>query len=191
MNTFLKLRLSVVAFLGATSLAHSQTTAFTYHGRLNNGSAPVTGTYDLRFSVYDTVAGGLLVAGPVPANAVDVANGLFTTRIDFGAGVFTGPPRWLEISVRPVGDPTFTTLGPRQELTSSPYAIRAQSAGTAAAVSAGSVVTSLNSLRDNVSLVAGANVTLTPVATASPSLHPGVMGPGCPLAPISFTPPAT
>ena len=163
MNTFLKLHLSVAAFLGAASLAYSQTTAFTYNGRLNNAGAPVSGAHDMRFAVYDAAgAAGNLVAGPLSVNAVEVTNGLFTARIDFGAAAFTGDPRWLEISVRPAGNGTFTTLNPRQELTSSPYAIRAQTAGTAVDVSNGSVVKSLNTLRDNLTLAAGANVTITP-----------------------------
>lgn len=137
----------------------AQSTAFTYHGRLNNNGVPVTGAYDMQFVVYDADTGVGLVAGPLPANAVGVTNGLFTARIDFGAGVFTGPARWLEISVRPAGNGNFTTLSPRQELTSSPYSIRAQTAGD---VANGSVVKSLNTLKDNVTLAAGANVTISP-----------------------------
>jgi hypothetical protein len=154
--------LAVASWLAAGTAMFAQTTAFTYHGRLNNNGTAVTGAYDMRFSIYDGDVGNGLVAGPLPVNALGVTNGLFTARIDLGAGVFTGPPRWLELSVRPAGSGNFTTLGPRQELMSSPYAIRAQSAGTAADVSNGSVVKSLNNLRDNVTLAAGANVTLTP-----------------------------
>lgn len=152
--------------LGATlASSFAQGTAFTYHGRLNANGAPVTGAYDMRFAVYDADVGGLLVSGPIPLNAVGVTNGLFMARVDFGAGVFTGPARWLEVSVSPAGAANFQTLNPRQELTSSPYAIRAQSAGTAASandVANGAVVKSLNNLRDDVTLAAGANVTLTP-----------------------------
>jgi hypothetical protein len=180
MNTLARLRLSVLTFLGIASFAQAQTTAFTYHGRLNNGGAPAAGAYDMRFSVYDAESGGVLVGGPVAANGVNVANGLFTARIDFGAGIFTGPPRWLEISVRQGGSPNFQTLSPRQELTSSPYAIRAQSAGTAVDVASGSVVKSLNNLRDNVSLVAGANVTLIPGGNSITIASSGGNGPWLP-----------
>jgi hypothetical protein len=180
MHTLARLRLSVLAVLAMTSFAHGQTTAFTYHGRLNNNGVAAAGAHDMQFRIYDAVTGGLLVAGPVPVNSVDVANGLFTVRIDFGAGVFTGPPRWLEISVRQGGNPNFTILSPRQELTSSPYAIRAQSAGTAADVSNGSVVKSLNGLRDTVSLAAGANVTLTPAGNTITIASSGGNGPWLP-----------
>ena len=32
--------------------ALAQTSAFTYQGRLNDGSSPASGTYDLRFQVW-------------------------------------------------------------------------------------------------------------------------------------------
>src|SRR5713101_7415958 len=39
-----------------------------------------------------------------------------------------GTYRFLEISVRHPGDPSYTTLAPRQQLTSAPYAVRATTA---------------------------------------------------------------
>jgi hypothetical protein len=162
MKTTLRISILFVAFLGIAAQMRAQSTAFTYHGILNRNRAPVTGEYDMRFTVYDVENGGAAVAGPLPKNAVGVTNGLFAVRIDFLGGVFTGPPRWLEVSVRRTGDANFETLSPRQELTSSPYSIRAQSAGTAADVSNGAVVKSLNNLRDNITLAAGTNVTLVP-----------------------------
>jgi hypothetical protein len=139
-----------------------QSTAFTYHGILNHNHVPVTGLYDMLFAVYDVENGGTSLVTPLPKDAVGVTNGLFTVRIDFFGGVFTGPPRWLEVKVRKTGTVPFETLTPRQEMTSSPYSIRAQTAGTAADVSTGAVVKSLNSLKDDVTLSAGANVTIAP-----------------------------
>lgn len=112
--------------------AFAQGTAFTYNGRLSNDGAPANGPHDMRFTVYDASAAGIAVAGPLPVSPVDVANGLFTVRIDFGANIFTGPTRWLHVEVRPVGGANYTVLTPRQEVTSSPYAIRAQTAGSVA-----------------------------------------------------------
>jgi hypothetical protein len=123
--------LTLLIFAGVNS-AVAQGTAFTYSGRLNNNGAPVNGAYDLRFTLHDASAAGNMIAGPLTVGPVDVANGLFTARIDFGADVFTGPPRWLHLEVRPLGGGGFTPLDPRQELTSSPYSIRAQTAGSVA-----------------------------------------------------------
>src|SRR2546422_4205266 len=128
MNT--KLLYSLFLLLTAATLARAQGTAFTYQGRLNLDGAPVNGPYDFRFSIYTAGAGGSLVAGPLPMDAVDVVRGLFVTRLDFGIGVFTGPARWLEVSVRPAGNGNFKTLDQRLGLTSSPYSIRADRKST-------------------------------------------------------------
>jgi hypothetical protein len=178
MKTKLKFHLLFLAILGASALARAQGTAFTYNGRLNNNGAPVSGAYDLRFTLYDASAAGNVVAGPLTINPVDVANGLFTLRLDFGAGVFTGPTRWLDIEVRPAGGGNYTQLSPRHEVTSSPYAIRAQTAGTAADVNLGTVVKSLNGLRDDLTLAAGANVTITPNGNTLTLASAGVGGNG-------------
>jgi hypothetical protein len=105
--------------------AIAQGTAFSYQGRLSDGTAAATGIYDLRFAVHDASTNGNAAAGPVIQNAVDVRNGLFSVTLDFGPAVFTGSNRWLEISVRTNGDSTFTTLTPRQPLLPTPYAITA------------------------------------------------------------------
>ena len=117
-------------------------TAFTYQGRLQDGGAPAQGTYDLRFTMYDAAADGS-TWGPVLTNAgVAIANGLFTTTLDFGAGVFDGSPRWLEIAVRTNGSAGgFTTLNPRQPVSPAPYAIWAASADSvpAANITSGTI----------------------------------------------------
>lgn len=100
-------------------------TKFSYQGRLLDGANPANGTYDLRFTLYDSLSS--LVAGPETNAAVAVSNGLFTVALDFGAGVFTGPSRLLEIGVRSnTVAADFTVLTPRTELTPTPYAITAE-----------------------------------------------------------------
>jgi hypothetical protein len=104
--------------------AHAQGTAFSYQGRLNDGGQPANGNYDLTFSLYYTNASGVPVAGPVTNSATVVSNGLFTTAIDFGSGVFNGTNCWLELGVRTNGSATaFGILTPRQPLTPVPYAL--------------------------------------------------------------------
>jgi hypothetical protein len=107
------------------STVFAQGTAFTYQGRLNDSGQPANGVYDLQFTIYDAPTNGNLIAGPVTNSVAGVDNGLFTVSLDFGAGVFTGPARWLEIAARTNGGAAFATLSPRQDLTAAPYAILA------------------------------------------------------------------
>ena len=134
------LKLLVVSFLlviaAQTSLA--QSSVFTYQGRLTDDGAPSNGSYELEFKLYDAASGGAQQPQPTPvtiqftgAQAVAVVNGLFTVQLDFGAGAFPGAARYLEVGVRKVGDQAFTTLTPRQPISSTPYSIRSASAATA------------------------------------------------------------
>src|SRR5215470_16632757 len=109
--------------------ATAQGTAFLYQGRLNDGGSPASGTYDLRFMIFDsTNSPGVVIAGPVTNAATAVGDGQFAVLLDFGNGVFTGPERWLEIAARTNGAAGFTLLTPRQLLAPSPYAIFANGA---------------------------------------------------------------
>jgi len=100
-------------------------TAFTYQGQLRDGGQPATGHYDLTFQLFNDSTSGTPVAGPL-TNSTAVSNGLFTATLDFGAGVFNGEARWLEIAVRTNGSTgDFTVLSPRQPVTPAPYAIHA------------------------------------------------------------------
>jgi len=102
------------------STSFAQGTAFTYQGRLNDGGNPANGRYDLRFILYTADPGGSQ-AGPILTNSsTTVNNGLFTTSLDFGSGIFAGGNYWLEISVRTNGSGSFATLNPRQKLAPAP-----------------------------------------------------------------------
>jgi hypothetical protein len=114
--------LSTLSLQPATVFA--QGTAFTYQGRLNDGINPASGTYHLRFALFDALTVGNQVGSPLTNSPVSVSNGLFTVTLDFGAN-FPGADRWLEIGVRTNGSGTFSTLSPRQQLTATPYAITA------------------------------------------------------------------
>jgi hypothetical protein len=108
----------VPIFNSPLTIAQAQGTAFTYQGRLNASGAPASGSYDLVFTLYTTNTTGSALAGPV-------TNGLFTTFVDFGPGVFTGASNWLAIAVSTNAANSFSTLAPRQQLTPVPFAITA------------------------------------------------------------------
>ena len=183
----MKTRIAICLFTALCGFAsavqvRAQGTAFTYQGRLNDGPAPANGLYDFNFSVFAVTNGGTAFAGPLTHSAVAVSNGLFTTLLDFGGDLFDGPgPVLLEIAVRPSGGGTFTTLSPRQLVTPAPHAISASlafQAVNASNVGDNAAVRSLNNLRNEVTLAAGQNVTITPsgntLTIASPA---GGVGP--------------
>lgn len=105
-------------------------TAINYQGRLNDDGSAANGTYDLLFKILDAPSEGAQVGVSVTLEDVEVAGGLFSVPLDFGAGVFDGDSRWLEIGVR-AGNSTgdFVTLSPRQALTAVPYALYAETVG--------------------------------------------------------------
>ena len=125
----------VLALVSSVSIAQDSApqvalgTAFTYQGRLENGSGPVDGTCDLRFKLLNAASGGTQIDGTETLTGVEISEGLFTVQLDFGAGAFNGYARWLEIAVRcPAGSGSYVQLSPRQELTPTPHAFYAGSA---------------------------------------------------------------
>ncbi|PWU21379.1 MAG: hypothetical protein C5B50_01855 [Verrucomicrobia bacterium] len=139
------------------STASAQPTAFSIQGRLNNNGVPANGNYDFQFSIFNAATTGNLIAGPVTVTSVNVANGVFSAIADFGPGVFTGQPRWIQISAAPAGSGTYITLPQRQQVLSAPYSIFA---GTASNVVNGAVVKSINGLKDDVILQGTGGVTI-------------------------------
>ena len=126
----------VVLVLGVQS-GRAQTpvgAAFTYQGRLTDGSSPASGGYDFQFILYDAAAGGAQVGPIIVRENATVTNGLFTVPIDFGTAAFAGQARWLEVGVRAgTSAEAFSVLSPRQELTVTPGAVFASTAATATA----------------------------------------------------------
>jgi Chaperone of endosialidase len=129
MNKFMKTNSIFIAICCLLSdisgLAFAQGTAFNYQGRLNDGGVPAEGYYDLQFVLFATNQFGFSAAILTNA-AVPVNNGLFTTTLDFGGGVFTGTNYWLDILVRTNGAASFIELSPRQPITPVPYAVMAE-----------------------------------------------------------------
>lgn len=119
----------VLCGLGTASVA-AMGTAFTYQGLLQVSGEPADGSFDFGFRLYDALTEGKMVGSAVSLRGVAVTGGIFTVPLDFGAAAFDGSPRWLEIAVAPFVEKRpapKTTLTPRQPVTATPYAIRAQS----------------------------------------------------------------
>ena len=108
-------------------------TGFTYQGRLEISGSPANGSFNLQFSLWDGPGTADKQTGTNQTCVTTVANGLFSVQLDFGAAMFTGDARWLQIAV--VTDGTITPLSPRSLLTATPNALYASQAGTAASAS--------------------------------------------------------
>lgn len=109
---------------GGSGANEPASTAFSYQGRLTEEGAPANGAYEFEFRLYDAQAGGNLVASIPGPYGIDVTDGYFTARLDFGSAAFSGVQLFLEIGVRPEADVPlpYAILNPRQELTAIPYA---------------------------------------------------------------------
>src|SRR5260221_12380541 len=76
-------------------------TAFTYQGRLMDGGNAAHGLYELRLGVFASSLGGNPMGNLVTNRNVAVSNGLFTTTVDFGAGMLAGAASWLGLGRPP------------------------------------------------------------------------------------------
>ncbi|MBZ0267201.1 hypothetical protein K8I85_03535, partial [bacterium] len=111
-------------------------TGFTYQGELAENGVPLTGTVDLRFSLWDAPGGGIPPVGGTQLGAsqllagVPVNAGVFTVVLNdsaqFGASAFNGEERWIQLEACDNASCTSaTSLGPRQRATVVPYALNA------------------------------------------------------------------
>src|SRR3989440_1689423 len=158
----------LLALAGAGAVCAQQTTAFTYQGRLTDGGAPANNNYDLQFTLWDAGVGGTQQPQPAPATLtktnVAVTGGVFSVLLDFGVSAFPGADRFLEVGVRPGGSGgAFTVLSPRQQISSTPYALHTLNATIADSLSN----TCIGCVQDaQISSIAGSKVSGTiPVAS--------------------------
>lgn len=124
---------AIIPVLALTAVGAAQT-AFTYQGRVKDGTQVATGLYDLRFSLFDSSVGGTQLGTSQCVDNVEVLDGVFTTTIDFGQQFNTPASRFLEIEARAdtgldcSSSNGLVVLAPRQLLTATPRAIHARSA---------------------------------------------------------------
>ncbi|HPY29267.1 MAG TPA: hypothetical protein PLT00_00425 [Verrucomicrobiota bacterium] len=127
----------LLALLSAHCLtSHAQTSAFTYQGQLLENGEPAQGVYDFIFTLYNQpIPRPIADLGSRTNRAVPVTNGYFIATLDFGAAPFDLGAGWLGIAVAKAGSGKFALQSPLQQLTSVPWAMRAEG------VSPGSVTT--------------------------------------------------
>ncbi len=127
--------LAFVCLLAAFATGAPLGTAFTYQGQLKDDGLPANAAYDFQFKLFDAATAGAQVGSTVLKGDVAVSGGQFMVSLDFGSTPFGGQSRFLEIGVRPGASAgAYTLLGARQELTPSPNALFAASAGSATTV---------------------------------------------------------
>jgi hypothetical protein len=146
-----------------------QGSGFNFQGRLNDGTVPANGRYDLQFRLYDAAVGGNPIGSLLARPNTVLINGVFSVGLDFGASAFANPNNiYIEISVRPNGSPNaFTILGPRQQLTIVPLAIRA---GTATNADHATSADSATNAQNSVNAQNAVNATTAATATNALSL---------------------
>jgi hypothetical protein len=87
MMVMLLLLLSGASWAQGGAPQGSMGTAFAYQGYLTGAGGPVNATCDCAFDLYSAASDGTLL-GTETAGNLDVKDGLFTARLDFGAGAF-------------------------------------------------------------------------------------------------------
>lgn len=151
---WLALLLTLGLVLGSTSVSYAEIPAtISYQGVLTDAAGAVVpdGAYQLTFTLYN--AGGSALWTETHAN-VAVTGGIFQVILGSVTSLAALPfdqPYQLGITVNNGGE-----LTPRLPFTAVPYSLSART------LVPGAAVTSLNGLKDGVTLAAGANVSITP-----------------------------
>lgn len=116
---------AALAFAPSTASAQPVDAGFTYQGRLAEAGVAANGLFEFRFALYDVTTGGSPVSVVITRN-ITVQNGLFQTNLDFSSAAYApGTKRFLQVDVRPAGSGgPYETLGARQEITATPFAVR-------------------------------------------------------------------
>jgi hypothetical protein len=158
---------------------HSQTipNIINYQGLLKDASGTVVpdGDYNINFMLYDVANGGTALWAET--KLINVVDGIVNTKL--GSILPLTLPfdkaYWLGVTIG-----TGSELTPRVEFTSVPYSHMSMSVPngtlTAEKIADGQVVKSINSLKDDVNLVAGSNITIMPSGNSLTISSDGGMG---------------
>ncbi|HJQ71045.1 MAG TPA: tail fiber domain-containing protein [Blastocatellia bacterium] len=123
--------LGLILLVLSAGVASAQTTTFAYQGKLTDNGSPANGNYDFEFKLFNDISAGFQQGAALQQLNIVVANGVYSVTLDFGATVFTGKDRFLEIGYRAAGGGAFTVLSPREQILSAPYSIKSLAASSA------------------------------------------------------------
>lgn len=124
--------MAAIALSGAAR-AQSPSTSFVYQGRLESDGQPVTGLYDLRFTLFTAATGGTALTPPACIDDVSVSDGVFAAEIPLIIPI-SAVEAFLQVEARAdtgltCGTPSgFTTMLPRVRLAPSPRSVYAMAA---------------------------------------------------------------
>ena len=146
--------LTIVSFMSVNILGQAIPKQIDYQGVLKTAAGGIVpdGNYPMTFKIYNDPSGGAALW--TETQTVAVANGLFSAHLG-SATPITGVPfdRVQFLGITLGAEPE---LAPRTKFTPSPYSFMSMN------VVDNTVVKSLNGIKDDVTLVAGTNITLTP-----------------------------
>lgn len=129
-SRFVTLVGSLLLILVWPPFVQAQSGDFSYQGNLIVSGQPANGNFDIEFALFDALANGAQIGSTLTRTNVSATNGAFSVVLNF-PGAFSGPPRFVELRVRPAGGGAYVTLAPRQLVTSTPYAIRSSNSNAA------------------------------------------------------------
>lgn len=152
-----------------------------YQGVLKDASGVVVanGDYTLTFKLYEAESGGTEIW--TETKLITVFDGVINTKLGSITPIVLPFDKtyWLGITIG-----TDSELNPRTKLSTVPYSYMSMNVmnGTINAdhINSGQVVKSLNTLRDDINLLAGSNITITPsgnnLTISAPGLGSGTIG---------------
>ena len=164
--------LTLIGFLSVNVFGQAIPKQINYQGILKEGSALLDGNYPFTFRIYNDPTGGTALW--TESQTITVENGLFSAHLGSVtpiAGVPFDRVHFLGITIG-----TGTELAPRTMLTPSAYSFMSMdimdntvstlklqnNAVTSSKIGSNQVVKSINGLKDDVTFLAGTNITLTP-----------------------------
>jgi parallel beta-helix repeat protein len=148
--------LIIIAGFCLEKLTADPGTAFTYQGRLADGTTPIENAVDLQFSLWDAATSGTQVGSDITISNTAYDDGIVVTDLDFGVGAFNGDPRWLEVELRNPTDPSdtqpYTVFGSRNQLAPTPYAMYSETVASVVGGTDDADADSANELNSSLSL---------------------------------------